>query len=213
MPCANGTSLVSHVNSKSIYIPPTNPSSSSSPSDQYHIFFVTGNPGCIAYYHHFLSLLAENLSMKKETGEVRRVHVYGHSLANFTEEKGGYNDKLKEPMKILNLQEQIQYVEVILEQYVHSLQKGCVDQGLARRHAPTQIKVILVGHSVGAYICMEVLRRQRAMEKMHNKLPNGDDDLGGMKLVGFIGLWPTITWIGKSPSGRKISVSKGKPQW
>lgn len=209
----NGTPLVSHVNSERIYIPPLSLSSSSGPSDEYHIFFVTGNPGCIAYYHDFLSLLAENLSMQNERGEVRRVHVYGHSLANFTEAQGGHTSELQGVRKILRLEEQIQYVEVLLEQYVHSLQKGYVDQGFAGRKAPTQLKIILVGHSVGAYICMEVLRRLRAKEKMQSKLPNGGSDVGGIKFVGLIGLWPTITWIGKSPNGRRIIVSVGNHEW
>ena len=208
-----GTPLVSHVNSQSIYIPPLSPSSSSSPSHEYHVFFVTGNPGCIAYYHDFLSVLAENLSTRTEKGGARRVHVYGHSLANFTKVKGEYDHKLQKARKILSLQEQIQYVEMILEQYVQSLEEGHVDQGFTSRKPPTQVKVILVGHSVGAYIGMEILRRRRAKEKRQNKLPNGDGDLQGIKLIGFIGLWPTITWIGESPSGRRLIVSIGIHKW
>ncbi|KAL9112229.1 MAG: hypothetical protein Q9187_007795 [Circinaria calcarea] len=202
----DGPPLIPHVNPISLYIPPLSPSSSPNPSHDYHVFFVPGNPGCIAYYNDFLSFLAKNLSLQKERCEVRRVHVYGHSLANFTKERVNHNHELKAPRKLLSLQEQIQYVEAILEQYVHSSQAEYTDQGFTNGKSPPPLKIILVGHSVGAYVCMEVLRRRRAKEKMQTERPDGSSGLGRMKLIGFIGLWPTITWIGQSPSGRRISL-------
>lgn len=132
--------------------------------------------------------------------------MYGHSLANFTKEQVNHHHELQTPRKILSLQEQIQHVEATLEKYVHSLQAGNGDQGFTNGKPPMPLKVILIGHSVGAYICMEVLRRRRAKEQMQTEQPDGRSGPERMKLIGCIGLWPTITWIGQSPSGRKISV-------
>jgi pimeloyl-ACP methyl ester carboxylesterase len=45
------------------------------------VFFITGNPGLIAYYHPFLSLLVERLKKRKEAE--RPVVVAGFSLGGF----------------------------------------------------------------------------------------------------------------------------------
>lgn len=62
-------------------------------------------------------------------------------------------------------------------------------------------RVILVGHSVGAYIGLEILRRWREKGK------KGEREVR-MRIMGYVGLWPTVTWIGRSPSGRKLGVSR-----
>lgn len=104
-------------------------------------------------------------------------------------------------------------MEVELEQYVQSLQEGYILHGPAGGKVPVPIKLILVGHSVGAYICMEVLRRSREKAKVQNGVANGAKKFEGMKFIAVIGLWPTITWIGKSPKGRRVSVSFSDDVW
>src|SRR5205807_2345433 len=58
-------------------------------------------------------------------------------------------------------------------------------------------RVILIGHSVGAYILLEVIRRLRE---------NVEREEEGVQVIGGICLFPTVTHIAKSPSGRKSSV-------
>jgi len=167
--------LSPHLTPQSVYLP-----SSRTPA-AYHIFFITGNPGCIGYYHTFLSLLSEATSPES-------VDTYGHSLANFIDESPEAEHSAG---KVLGLQEQIDYVENLLDSYVST--------NLLRAGAKSPLKIILVGHSVGAYIGLEILRRRRQKERKEIQEQK-------MQIVGYVGLWPTITWIGRSPSGRKLGV-------
>lgn len=122
------------------------------------LFFIPGNPGLIAYYHVFLSLVSERLS--------GAFQVYGRSL-------GGFLD----PETRLNLEEQIVFVQGLLNDFMTERQK-----------------VILIGHSVGAYIAMELLRR-------HRQQSSADFDI-----IGGIMLFPTVVDIAKSASGQKLTV-------
>ena len=87
-------------------------------------------------------------------------------------------------------------------------------------------KVIVVGHSVGAYIGLEVLRGLRGRKGNGKGERRGEgakegkrekrEEIGGgegeeeeeeVSVLGFIGLWPTVTWIGRSVRGRRVGVS------
>lgn len=118
--------------------------------------------------------------------------VYGHSLANFVDEAPSPQAE-HSTGQVLGLQAQIEYVETVLDSYVST---GVLKMSGAK----SPRKVILVGHSVGAYIGIEILRRWR--EKGRKGMERGK-----MQMVGYVGLWPTVTWIGRSPSGRKLGVS------
>jgi alpha-beta hydrolase superfamily lysophospholipase len=61
------------------------------------------------------------------------------------------------------------------------------------------VRVILVGHSVGAYISLEIIRRLRAQGMA------GDDF--EKRVVGAVGLFPTVVDIARSESGMKAAVS------
>jgi len=63
--------------------------------------------------------------------------------------------------------------------------------------------VIIVGHSVGAYIALEIIQRHRArLEKMQ---PDSLTD--EPRIVGGVCLFPTVMDIGKSPKGKVLTVS------
>lgn len=69
-------------------------------------------------------------------------------------------------------------------------------------------RVILIGHSVGSYIAMEVLRRHREQRKASAALSDGNDDFDiEFDIIGGIMLFPTVIDIAKSPSGVKLTVS------
>lgn len=55
-------------------------------------------------------------------------------------------------------------------------------------------KVIIVAHSVGAYIALEVIRRLR------------DEENANVEVVGGVLLFPTIVDIARSPSGIVLTV-------
>lgn len=72
-----------------------------------------------------------------------------------------------------------------------------------RDRGAKDVRVILVGHSVGSYISLEIIRRLRA----HGLA--GDDF--ETRVVGSVGLFPTIVDIARSESGLKFAVSLQSP--
>ena len=167
----------------------------------YHVFFIPGNPGCIRYYTLFLILLFEELRKLEDV----RISVDGVSLWGFDSCDFGIDDRPK------GLQEQIALVEQLFKGYVRVNRDDDRKAGKFGPSAPTH-KVIIVGHSVGAYIGMEVMRRLREEEREGRRQEgtNITRELEGKaaNVLGFIGLWPTITWIGRSPRGKLFGVSR-----
>lgn len=183
--------LEAHISLDSIYCPPRRLSSD---HGEYHIFFITGNPGLMAYYHKFLASLSNLFNEDQDISNgVNGVHIYGHSL-------GGFNTTAEEETKVApyGLQQQIDYVETTLESYVRAQNSIRKSQQAIETSSQRPLKVILMGHSVGAYILLEVLRRSR------KQLSLGGET--GMEVVGGVLLFPTVTHIAKSPSGLKLGV-------
>ena len=152
----------------------------------YLIYFFGGNPGLIGYYQPFLSKLHDLLVTNSSTAPAR-FHICGHSLRGFEVTRSG-----EPPKSPLNLQEQVKYQEDSLYHHVKS----------HRERTGNSPKVILMGHSVGAYILLELIRNHRTV------IEEGEEDFD---LIGGILLFPTITHIAKSPLG--IVASVGTPVW
>jgi pimeloyl-ACP methyl ester carboxylesterase len=148
------------------------------PSPKTTIFFISGNPGLIAYYHPFLSLLAKYLKEDEKSS----FQIYGCSLGGFEIGEVPPNDL------DLDLEDQIRFVQGKLATLMGSDDKTDDNANIGR-------KVILIGHSVGSYIAMEVLRRHR-----ESSSPNTFDITGGAML------FPTVQDIAASPSGQKLTV-------
>lgn len=183
--------LEAHISPDSIYCPPKRLSSD---HGEYHIFFITGNPGLIAYYHTFLASLSNLFNEDQDISNgVNGIHIYGHSL-------GGFNTTAKNETKVgpYGLQQQIDYVETTLESYIRAQNIIRKSQQAIDTSSHRPLKVILMGHSVGAYILLEVLRRSRKQLSLGRET--------GMEIVGGVLLFPTITHIAKSPSGLKLGV-------
>ncbi|EPS34691.1 hypothetical protein PDE_09655 [Penicillium oxalicum 114-2] len=183
------------------------------------VFFISGNPGLIGYYHPFLSLLTENLKQDQSpeqsvTDDANRhidpsFQIYGRSLGGFEIDDDG-NDEGDElgtsKARLYDLEDQICFVHGTLNALMcrnaafagQSLGKG--PRSLGKRN------VILVGHSVGAYIAMEVLRRHR--ETVHNLADPQEGDVHGVDfdIIGGVMLFPTVQDIAHSPSGRKLTT-------
>ncbi|OJJ48257.1 hypothetical protein ASPZODRAFT_130216 [Penicilliopsis zonata CBS 506.65] len=102
--------------------------------------------------------------------------IYGCSLGGFIERT-----------RLYSLEEQIGYVE------------GCLEKFIASRGAK-KTKVILIGHSVGSYIAMEIIRRHH--EK--NTAEKNNNDIS-FEIIGGTMLFPTVMEIADSPSGRKLT--------
>ncbi|KAK1144590.1 hypothetical protein N8T08_005463 [Aspergillus melleus] len=166
------------------------------------IYFITGNPGLIGYYHTFLSVLSEKIkALTKHEDKSRAFQIYGHSLAGFELAEPG--QKEQEPQSATHyydLEEQIQFVQRKLYSFTAERLDGINKLSSQSNTAPsttTRPKVILIGHSVGAYIAMEVLRRHREGSQVDH--PVDFDIIGGALL------FPTVVDIAKSPSGQKLT--------
>ena len=160
-------------------------STRSSPDTQdYLIYFLTGNPGLIQYYQPFLSKL-HSLLAQCSTTDSARFHICGHSLKGFEFQNEKYVELPEEP---LSLAQQIEYQEDLLYKHIES----------HRDRTGNTPKVILMGHSVGAYILLELIKNHP------KRVEEGEKDFD---LIGGVLLFPTITHIAQSPMGMIASVS------
>lgn len=179
------------------------------------IFFITGNPGLIAYYHTFLSLLSSKLASFASSDSSRgygygKIQVYGHSLAGFElpePESGTQQQQHHSPTGCYDLEGQICFVQRRLDEFI-------VNNGNDNGSSNGKHNVILVGHSLGAYIAMEVLRRHRERQKTKTKIKTDqviEQKQAEFDIIGGVMLFPTVVDIAKSPSGEKLTVTPPPP--
>ncbi len=201
-----------------LYIPNTLSGDHLSSNSPIHIiFFIPGNPGLISYYHTFLSLLSDPTISPSTAGCV----IAGFSLGGFEVSDVGGNDgcgagrRLSHPAAgppgpLYSLQEQVGLTVARVEGLVRVLQEQ-----RDRRNEPVSLsdgagsgglKVILVGHSVGAYIALEVLRLRRQQQPAwRSSSTSSDGKIRGtedFEIRAAILLTPTIVDIALSSSGR-----------
>ena len=153
-------------------------------TEDYLIYFITGNPGLISYYKPFLSKLHSLLGSCSSTDSAR-FHICGHSLRGFEFQD---DQNVKPPKKPLSLAEQIEFQDYLLYKHIRS----------HRARTGITPKVILMGHSVGAYILLELIKNHP------KRIEDGEQDCD---LIGGVLLFPTITHIAQSPLGMIASVS------
>ena len=173
-------------------------------SDPYIMFFITGNPGLISYYHSFLSLLST-------TAPTSAYIIAGFSLGGFdipafqgdepvpaaaADIHKSFNERDPPSEPYLSLQRQITLVECRLIKLLSRVRSD---------YFPTKStwkpKVILVGHSVGAYIALEIIRRNA---EKRVSAPS-DTFEPASSIVSAILLTPTVVDIAKSDSGRILT--------
>jgi hypothetical protein len=178
------------------------------------VFFISGNPGLIGYYHPFLSLLGEYLANTRDQSSTQdrlkktdsSIQIFGYSLGGFEVDcenvspapTTGNASRDGRP-KLYDLEDQIVFVHDKLNALMRQNASSANDTSAssARR------KVILMGHSVGAYIAMEVLRRHR--EANPESQPDNRYEVD-FDIIGGVMLFPTVKDIAHSPSGQKLTV-------
>lgn len=167
---------------KICYEPSTD--SSDGNTQSYLIYFLPGNPGMIQYYRPFLSRLHTLLSNSSST-EASKFHICGHSHRGFESTR---NSKATgTPRRPLGLEQQIKDQEECLYRHINT-QRG---------RTGNNPKVILMGHSVGCYMLLELIKEHR------KTVEDGAEDFD---LIGGILLFPTIMHIAKSPLGMVFGV-------
>ncbi|KAL1860173.1 hypothetical protein Plec18167_004287 [Paecilomyces lecythidis] len=196
-------------------------SSTSSPSIEdapTTVFFISGNPGLISYYHEFLSLVSDRLSAEENGSSGFR--ICGASLGGFgVNEKKEEERKRKEsthhfstagPDHLYSLEEQIDFVDRMLHALMNDSGSSKSEPETSRKttrstttttatstESSNRQKVILIGHSVGAYIAMEILRRHR-----EEKVQDGEEPFD---IIGAVLLFPTVIDIAKSAAGKRLT--------
>jgi pimeloyl-ACP methyl ester carboxylesterase len=156
----------------------------SSTTSTHHIIFIPGNPGLIAWYTTYLAHLAEHLH-NSPTPSHRSTSVFGTSLANFSGEQH----------PPVGLQGQIAFVEDVIQQRVSTAQSAnSTDRSKGTSDRPT--KIILIGHSVGSYIALEVIRRWRAALARHEPAAQR------VQICGYVGVWATVVGLDQSVGGK-----------
>ncbi|KAJ5649384.1 uncharacterized protein N7484_003107 [Penicillium longicatenatum] len=197
------------------------------------VFFVSGNPGLIGYYHPFLSLLAQNLVDEsqpqietKNTTKKTSFQIYGCSLGGFEIPPVAKHESVQNAKEghnknhLYDLEGQIRFVHRKLVDLMHGNKRISADDAGEPKlgsdpstPAPKQ-KVILIGHSVGAYIAMEILRRHRegipnieALSSTGSATGHADSSSSSsFDIIGGVMLFPTVKDIAHSPSGQKLTT-------
>lgn len=166
------------------------------------VYMIPGNPGLIEYYREFRDYLATNLAT--DSNKVQYV-LGGRSLGGFelSAPTSRPNDATSSTSPF-NLQEQVSFVETQIKAEAKRVRNGHNHSGAST----DPLRIILIGHSIGAYILLEIIARRQAQPNLDH---GGSPTDAAFEIAGGICLFPTIVDIAKSPSGRKVSVSLPAP--
>ena len=147
------------------------------------VYFVPGNPCVISFYRLFLYELFKLLSAKD--GPWANVALGASSLPGFELYPNGIQYSPS------GLNQQIENVERLITQCIQRF-SNTGDESKAGNN----LKVVLVAHSVGAYMILEALRRRA----------EALNDLVDVHIAGAVLLFPTVTEISRSLHGSILKV-------
>ncbi|KAI9722087.1 MAG: hypothetical protein M1828_004901 [Chrysothrix sp. TS-e1954] len=177
--------------SDTIHIPgPASSPKLSPPPPTTHIILIPGNPGLAEYYRPFLRHLNSLLNLTsprlRKRAKTHRYTFTALTLAGFETESsghGGWRGK-----RLFDLAEQTVHVKRFVDDFVSTI--GPAPEGDGARP-----RIVLVGHSIGAYLLLQHL-------KAH--LRGSRDEQPAYDVVGGICLFPTIMDMSESPNGRRF---------
>lgn len=152
------------------------------------IFFVPGNPGLIEYYRHFLDILRTQLNDQVSTTSTQ-YYISGASLAGFDINSRSRQVPATNQGLPVSLDAQVADVFGRLESTVARIRR--VD------HIEGDLPVVVIGHSIGAYMVLETVAEWQRQEQQRPT---------GMKILAGLCLFPTIYELNLSPTGRKVGV-------
>ncbi|TID16138.1 Lipid droplet-associated hydrolase [Venturia nashicola] len=168
------------------------PFRSSTSAKKYIIFFLTGNPGLIGYYDIFLIHLHALLSEDPGDAENDEVafEVHGSSLPGFETEELG-DEERRRRWRCLGLEDDAPFS---LDHTIRAIEQN-VFNIINKSEENADASVILIGHSLGAFIALEVIERHRKRLEIRQAVE------GEPPIVGGIGLFPCIFEMRQSRSG------------
>ncbi|PHH63192.1 hypothetical protein CDD81_6243 [Ophiocordyceps australis] len=144
------------------------------------LYLVCGNPGCIGFYGDFAETLRAMLDGHDKQATIAW-DIYGRSLLGFGDVEEG-----QQPPQGLDAQIEAMYSDVA-----------------ARRDSKGQAYdwVVLMGHSIGAYICLSIMERHA---RTTTRKANAQD----LVLRHGLLLFPTIALLAESSSGRRLALAR-----
>lgn len=153
------------------------------------IFFIPGNPGLVEYYRHFLDIIRNRLNDRvSHTGT--QYYISGGSLAGFDVRPGSRREQDTSHGLPLSLDNQVEDVYTRLQSTVARLR--------AEKNVQSDLPVVLIGHSIGAYMVLETVAKWKRLAKQGST---------NMAITAGLCLFPTIYELNLSPTGRQIGVS------
>lgn len=157
------------------------------------VYFISGNPGLIDYYEPFLSTLHALLesSPRQDRGQAVSIQILGRNLAGFDDDD--HDKPFTDTNPPHDLDFQIRHI-------ISDLSSASVEVKGSRNRTPFD-DVIVIGHSVGSFITLEVFNRHLY----------ADPEIQKVNLRAAILLFPTVTHIAQSPSGRKLDLIRSTP--
>lgn len=174
------------------------PHLASAPATTRHclVYFLTGNPGIIDYYAPFLTHLRAHLDAveARHRHEVT-YHLYGRDLAGFNDadQRPAFNTTTHPPY---NVEGQIQH------SLKHLLAANAIPAAAAKRAADPFDDVVLIGHSFGTYV---------ALELFHRHLHDPDGFAPRLNLRTGVLLFATIAHLSRSPKGVQLDLLRRTP--
>jgi pimeloyl-ACP methyl ester carboxylesterase len=166
-------------------VPPPTPNAA---HERVLIFFIPGNPGLVEYYRPFLDIIRKQLTTRESKHNIG-YYIHGASLAGFDINPGSRQIPSKVQSLPLSLDEQVDDVYRRLERTVDHLR--------VRDSIEGDLPVILIGHSIGAYMVLQTVNKWQALAKQ---------GLTNMRLSAGICLFSTIYELALSPTGRQVGV-------
>lgn len=161
------------------------------------IYFLTGNPGIIDFYEPFLRFLRAHLDAIESKRQHRvAFHLYGRNLAGFddTDHARPFNTTDNQPN---NVEHEVQSCIG----HIAAANSIPASRGAARAGQPFD-DVVLMGHSFGTYLALEIF---------HRHLHDPSAVAPGLKLRSGVLLFATVAHIAKSPNGVQMDLMRRTP--
>jgi hypothetical protein len=159
------------------------PQTKGTSNDDYVVYMIPGNPCIMTYYQQFMSTLFGSLNDALAPRKIS-AHVGGYTLPGFGLQPGRPSG-VRLPA---SLKSQVKHTEELIRIALLEHVQGEND---AKRP-----KVVLVTHSISAYIALEILRRRA----------EGHSSLSDVDIVGSVHICPTVTHIAHSRNGVRAKV-------
>lgn len=189
---------------------------------------IPGNPGLIAYYEPFLKTLRKLLDEREAKPDSHHAfHIYGRNLLGFDdrdhEPAFGTPTAVGSTTEPFTLEDQIRY----LCEQVQRISTSTLPELTTNNTPRTFDEVILIGHSVGAYMALEIFNRHHHQAKVVSSSsspspsslslsstlspPPSLPALAHVPLKSALLLFPTVLHIAKSRSGQRLDFIRRTP--